>query len=318
MSFHSIYRTFISALPSDVEVMGLDLVGNSTIAGHRKNRPKGFLLAAFNYAYIAARILTTSSRKILFREFNNYAIGTIVWLANLRNIEVWFLVNHNFSGPRAENSTPLRRIESRFISLEDPRKVDSLRAPYAFFPIHSVAKRSYRNKGAIVIGLVGRYREEKNFESIFNVLELLLSSRPGDFSIKVGSNIDYRPKNLRQQISFSNTSSKDSYDRFIESCDIVIFNYGKSYEFRTSGVVFDCISLGSIPFVPGFEFLRMQVSWPSTVGRTFLSYDDLFQILADLSWSDIQELRDNLSFYANGRSPLVLRESLRRVFNQIS
>jgi len=312
--FHSVYRFIYSAIPDDVEVIDMDLVGNS-----KSGRIKGFSLAFFNYLYNALRLLCTRNKKIFIREYNNYALSLIIFCSKVRKCVYYLNINHNVASLQQymDLSDKLSRYTIIPVMFEYSDKLNE--PPAWFFPVFkSLEKKCVKKKNnKIRVGVIGAYRKEKKIESILSLLYEVYGGNCSKFDFILGSDVDCRFGDIGNAFSFIDTSLYSDYSRLMCELDVAIISYGENYFFRTSGVLSDVVRMGVVPIVPNYPVFRNQVEWPTRVGYCYDDYQHVIRILDGLSLSSIENLMGvNFPAYYEGRSIARLKLSLNDFFEK--
>ena len=65
--YHSFYDFLYKVLPSEMDILFMDLPGNSRYQGFF-----GYFLSFINHLYIFIRIATSKNKILFLREYNNY------------------------------------------------------------------------------------------------------------------------------------------------------------------------------------------------------------------------------------------------------
>lgn len=125
------------------------------------------------------------------------------------------------------------------------------------------------------IGLVGKFRQEKQFGKTLNLL--LKLQKKLDFSLIIGTDdfSSFCKMNL-DGAKLVNTSTKDDYFAVLTSCEVIVLNYEESkYFYRCSGVAADAISTKTYVVCPNFPFMSNQINYPAQVGTLYENESDL-------------------------------------------
>ncbi len=309
-SFHSTYRFIYPLVPKDVEIIDLDLIGNSNAKSIL-----AYFLAFLNYVYIILRLLTSKNKKFLFREYNNYALPILNTLVRLRKIKIWLIVNHNFYDQVSYemNLIKYRDLRIEFLVFEYSKPGCD---PVLFFPMNKLEFKTLAfSSEYIVVSIIGSYRKEKNIESTLDFIEQNYNVLSKKYIFFLGCDLDIRTGSQRNIIKYINTNNHSEFQKLINLTNIALFNYSSSYEFRTSGVLFDVISKGVFPIVKSNIILSNQVSWPSKVGFTFETFDDLLHTMNMIDKAMLMELHHrNIVSYIEKRNINILENQLINIF----
>jgi hypothetical protein len=103
--------------------------------------------------------------------------------------------------------------------------------------------------------------------------------------------------------------SRSSYLKMIDKADIAIVNYKKKhYFFRHSGVVLDCASAQTFVICPSYPLLQSMISWPTPIGLSFDSLDDLHCMLRVAELKLHQNAIDWQSYLANRNLSFIIKK----------
>ena len=286
--YHSFYDFLYKVLPSEMDILFMDLPGNSRYQGFF-----GYFLSFINHLYIFIRIATCKHRIIFLREYNNYGFVFLLLSGFIFRKKILFNVNHNIKSllQHKKKERLCKFFNAELVIFEHIKYPEN--SPRWFFPFNSIKtnQKIHKKDEAINIGVVGSSRSEKQADKL---LELLVSQKKnGAFKNSkfwLGSSIDTRSsQDQKENIIFFDTSLNKSYHELLKKLDIVVINYSSDYFFRTSGVIADAIQNGCAVIAPNYELIRNQIQWPVSVG---LNYDNEFDF--------IKKLLELEEFYKNG------------------
>ncbi|WP_188007794.1 hypothetical protein [Photobacterium damselae] len=192
--------------------------------------------------------------------------------------------------------------EGEFNLLKFKREIISI--PFPMEPLISTHSKSKCD--LISIGFIGSYREEKNIESLLEVLNLIKGCELILGTDKVSLLEEYKGKGW----TVYNTTDYQNYLKAINGIDILIVNYSKdSYNFRHSGVITDFIYQGKLVIVPKFEFFSAQILTPCRVGELFESLDEIPFIIENKLDELILYREGNIKKYIEYRSYNLVTQS---------
>lgn len=291
--FHATYNYLDLLIPDDIEIIRLDLIGNS-----KRGRVLHSLIIFVEYLYFTARILSSSRNRFIFREFHTKSIGFLVAIKILKGAsDLYLIVNHN-AVDRSKFISMRKRLEKyRIYLIQFESMPESLPFPLAFDGSPPIKTTS----GLPVVTVLGSYRPEKAFESILGVLSAAVRDKSLYAQLVLASDRNIVAENDQSVTSFLDTKESDDYLLALKRSNVVILPYGKDYEYRTSGVLFDCISAGCTIALASDAVLMSDFIERENLGLSYEGAEDLVE--------KINRLIDEKECFNLGRTAFYERRS---------
>ena len=169
----------------------------------------------------------------------------------------------------------------------------------------SLPARRWPPVGYMRVGIVGSLRPEQRSESALELIRNYRAQSKISYDIVIGSNDRDRLEQFNaDDVSLSFFRGEEDYWRCLESIDIVVVNYDPArYFWRTSGIVADAVSSGSVVVAPNFPVISRQLEVPNKVGFCFFdpsSFGDALSKAFLLAKNDDPRIRSER--YCAGRS----------------
>lgn len=126
------------------------------------------------------------------------------------------------------------------------------------------------------VGVVGNNRKEKDISRVICAISDI-AERAGHIELVVGTSDEVlASKWASRGVNVVNTSSRDNYLKCLYELDILVVNYrAVDYYYRTSGVILDAISCGTLVVFPNYPVFHKQVCVPARFGAPFSDLSDL-------------------------------------------
>lgn len=311
--FHATYDFLWSVVPKDCQIVSMELVGNCKY----KNPLLIYCLIFVDYFLLSLKIFTSRHQAVFVREYNNFFYCAFIALAKISKKRLYLNVNHNFKSETAflEKRKQLKLHNIHLVVCEYNSDTQDMEL---FFPIQSqvdlqakIKNKRKKKQQKIILGVVGAYRKEKNFEEIIKYITNHYDRGSLGFEncrFVLGSDFDCRTENQKLLFEFVDTSQHLSYVQLLDSLDIAVINYDSSYRFRSSGVLSDIVSRGVFCLVPNLPILVSQITWPGKAGNYFDCLSQIPELILDsLSYvRSSQRIKDYESF-CEGRTDNRLR-----------
>ena len=303
-------------------------MSNGSLVVYKSNHAKfrgdsnfiNFILTIIDPIFYIIFLIRNRERLVIVREFINHLSIFYCLLGVIFGRNILLNINHNLMSTRGSlvlglTKKFMRTCNCKFILFEGSKLTVDQCLNNVFFPFIGSGRPRGRISNAVRIGFVGSARNGKGVLSAVEKIKLLersIDTSGVDF-VFATDDAEFLRQLPDHWIKIC-TISFASYVSSLNLLDVAIFCYQRSdYQYRSSGVIFDCLQNFCIPIVPDYPLLSNQVHYPVEVGFTYTTDEQLINSVgAAIHLIKERKLEGLIEDYRAGRSLNALFDSFQR------